>query len=180
MSKFKIGDEVYYWTTHLPVKTKMVGVVHKIQGTRIYAWGPHGWMPEEKTYLISPSTFEVGKQYINRSVIKPVIFTVECILEKTSEAVFTYFSPHQEEIVSLTIKLSSFDKFKEYIPPPPEEWRALYYRPNSKPEVSAAYWGSEGACKTYHDDDDLPLGERNFMYAIRTDINAKKENSNGK
>jgi hypothetical protein len=50
----------------------------------------------------------------------------------------------------------------------------LYYRPNSRPEVSAAYWDSESKCKEYHDDDDLPLGERNFMYAIRTDIYAKE------
>jgi hypothetical protein len=65
--------------------------------------------------------------------------------------------------------------FVKYSPPPSEEWRALYWKDNFKPEVSACAWTSKKDCELFHEQyKSTDLKEHNFMYAIRTDINAKE------
>ncbi len=56
----------------------------------------------------------------------------------------------------------------EYISPPPEEWRALFYQENGKPEISAQFWSTKYDVERCWD------SNSSFMYAIRTDINAKE------
>lgn len=62
---------------------------------------------------------------------------------------------------------------EEYIPPPPEEWRAVFYREHGKPEISAAIYPSKESCEK--DYEDVSKSRKNeFLGAIRTDKGALK------
>jgi hypothetical protein len=110
----------------------------------------------------TPPTFEVGKKYKNihysEQIIEPIFIGDELMIVKNKSG------------IECSLAKRTFPSYKEYIPPPPEEWRALYYRPNSKPEISANTWASKEAVERDE------KSHTHFMYAIRTDINAKKEN----
>jgi hypothetical protein len=112
----------------------------------------------------TPPTFEVGKKYVWTGATDRV--NPYEILYVGKDCCFVRNSNGQE----LTLNKNVFNSYEEYIPPPPEEWRALFYRKNGKPEVSANYF------PTKEDADYCWNGMTDYMYAIRTDINAKKEN----
>lgn len=79
----------------------------------------NGWNAEYFE-LITPTTFEVGKKYTygNGSVIYTCLGIGKIW-------VFLQCNDCSETSESLT-PIDSFVRYKEYIPPPPEEWRIVY------------------------------------------------------
>jgi hypothetical protein len=179
-SRFKIGDEVRYrsriideWKYGIVTKYPNPTMKHHSDENNIWAaWHRKGEKPPSHlTYVpydrdiielvkAAPTTFEVGKKY--RIKGGKTTFTVEYILSNGHAAGVA--------LTGGSNILKNFQNYVEVIPPPPEEWRALFYRKNGKPEVSANYF------PTKEDADYCWNGMTDYMYAIRTDINAKKEN----
>lgn len=124
---------------------------------------------ESELELVTPAplTFEVGKSYKFNDKWVNNIYTVEFVSPITGAALATTES--NGKIISVC--LPDIKRYSEVVPPPPEEWRALFYRKDSKPEISANFWSSK---KEVEESESGRAFE--FMYAIRTDINAKKEN----
>jgi len=118
------------------------------------------YLREDMVELISPPTFEVGKKY----TLNSDGHIVEVVYESDNQYIL------KNRIGNLfVVRDCDFCYYAPYTPPPPEEWRALYWRANNKPEISAYIWDSK---------EDVEKDEKShphFMYAIRTDINAKKE-----
>lgn len=109
--------------------------------------------------LMSSTGFEVGKTYqLNDGWLKN-IYTVEFVSPITGTALATTISGGK----TISARLESWSRYKEIIPPPPEEWRAVYWVKNGKPEFSARYWDSK---KAVEDDE---KSHTHFMYAVRTD-----------
>lgn len=161
MSRFKVGDEVYYVST--VTGNKRIGTVIKSvriedypERNSIYAnWNKEGvgWMPEDKVFLLNPlksTGFEVGKKYrrINGVTIYEIIHLGET-------RVFYHTDHNQEGCIGKSL----FHKFVEYIPPPPEEWRIVYKDRFGNVTVGKVPFKSESEAKasqfwTDHSDQD--------------------------
>jgi len=112
--------------------------------------------------LILPSGFEIGKQYVfcgekNYKAYPETIYTVE---HRMSNGRWAYVN---NKGTPGFLKDGDWSVYKEYIPPPPEEWRAVFYRENGKPEISADYSSTKEKCESVWGT------TSRFMYAIRTD-----------
>lgn len=123
---------------------------------------------------IEPTTFVVGKKYVPAQVPARGITTILAQLDDGDWA-FSFEDFKTGLIIVNKLHPSSFVHYKEYVEPP-EEWRALYWREHGKPEVSAQIWTNKSDCEAYHSTNDTDLGERNFMYAIRTDEGVRWKN----
>lgn len=159
MSKFKVGDRVRYVGKseeyHDNNDIGAIGTVVKyIPNSVKVKWDKgsehagSGGKFDANLELIAPTGFEVGKKYINASTTSSPIFTVEHIINETKEVVLIYFSTLKCKVVSSTIKTSSFDHFKEYIPSPPEEWRIVYKDKYGNVTVGKTPFKSESEAKS--------------------------------
>lgn len=126
MTKFKIGDEVYY--NLLLSDRKVFGIVTKINNdpkpNSVWAkWDSslvEAYMPEDKIFFVTPpksTGFEVGKKYT---------------LISTGHRVEVLHSNEKEHWLknelgkTFIVHDRDFLYYEEYIPPPPEEWRIVY------------------------------------------------------
>jgi hypothetical protein len=118
MSKFKKGDEVYY-ISKWDGNKRMDGVVIRVNDGKVYAWGEFGWMPEDEVFFVKPQPtgFEVGKWYEHTSY---AIGAFQVLFVGKSHALVTRGNGEW------AISLKNYGKHREYIPPPPEEWRIVY------------------------------------------------------
>lgn len=99
--------------------------------------------------------FEVGKMYKHKQGV--CIYEVEFITSAGYAVGVTSTDSH------FSIAPGCFKYYEEVIPPPSQEWRAVYWGENGKPEISATYWATK---------EDVEKNEKShthFMYAIRTD-----------
>lgn len=164
---FKIGDRVRRIITD-NTKKMLVGSEWVVNGIQ-----PNGYVRVEGfnfssnpnwMELITPAplTLEVGKTYMdakgNQFLIEGILY-ISGVVNNTRK----YFHPDGKG------EFNGISLISEYIPPPPEEWRAVFYREHHKPEISACYYPTKEACER---NNTTPT----FLYAIRTDINAKKGN----
>ncbi len=118
------------------------------------------WKESELELISSPFQLEVGKTYVDTDGRKYV--AEEVVMKLKYNSICTYRQLDGKAIGN------NRDLIAEYTPPPPEEWRALFYKENGKPEVSAYYQSTKSSCEAWAKD--MP----GFMYAIRTDVNAKE------
>jgi hypothetical protein len=173
MTKFKIGDRVRYigkdHRHHDPEQIGNCGTVRRYENddTVEVDWDDkkiRGAKYSDNLELIP--TFEVGKTYINsKNGTVPFI-----VLFIGNDKVFT----RNQNGVEGSRGINNPDII-EYIPPPPEEWRALFYRKDGKPEISANYWSSK---------EEVEKSESGrafeFMYALRTDAGVLRTDINAK
>jgi hypothetical protein len=166
MSKIKIGDEVKVVSIcggssceigDVGIVTRVTCNKHfKLPNLVIINNNPSTSMFEDRFELIPPTGFEVGKKYRYKNTQ-----TIVEILAVDETDVW-YKNIHTN--IHVTVTINRFKSvYVEYIPPPPEEWRAVFYRKNGKPEISAAIYNSESECKADYTTSSA------FMYAIRTD-----------
>lgn len=118
---------------------------------------------------IEPDTFVVGKKYVPAQTVARGVITILAQLDDGDFA-FSFEDFKTSQIIVNKAHPSAFVHYKEYVEPPPEEWRALYWLEHGKPEVSAAFYDSE------KDTIDCESKKEGFMYAIRTDKGALWKN----
>lgn len=177
MSKFKKGDRVRRINIRnceiLIGQECVVDDVDDIGWLKLVGYDHYRYGNDPECFeLISPTTFEANTIFTNKNWEKShwkVLWAdtegvlIEC-LDNGGNGCWSIGSRIYWTAYNFNLS------FVKYTPPPPEEWRALYYRPNSKPEISANTWASKEAVERDE------KSHTHFMYAIRTDINAKKEN----
>lgn len=169
MFKFKVGDRIR--------RIKIDGnaglnVGDEAEVVKVMSGGRYlkGWpctmyngqaIPHNPQFVeLVPTGFEVGKTYEycgpykNR---KTIIYSIEAALSNGSYAFTT------NEGKAGTLRLSDYSIYKEYIPPSPEEWRAVFFVENGKPEIGAVPYKSKSECEADYTNASV------FMYAIRTD-----------
>lgn len=129
MSKFKVGDEVYYLSE--VTGNKRIGIVthtsnHPKPNSVWAKWGGEkidSWMPEDKVFFVTPpkpTGFEVGKKYSMDT--SQEVFEVLGISHT-----YLWYKNIRTGIHVTEPLISTFVKsLREYIPPPPEEWRIVY------------------------------------------------------
>ncbi len=165
MTTFKVGDRVKYvglsQTFNEPKFIGATGVVVvsrpnfvKVRWDEGSIDAGNGAKYADNLELITPTGFEVGKKYNVKGGIK----LYECVWDDGSFALLK-----DEDGTPFLVHNSGFDYYGEYIPPPPEEWRAVFYVKNGKPEISTQTYKTESGCR------DAYRGNRVFMHAIRTD-----------
>ena len=108
--------------------------------------------------LIPPSGFEIGKRY------KPKKGNAILEIVGVTNTHLWYKNVNTGIHVTNPLNYDFVKTLEEIISPPPEEWRAVFYVKNGKPEISANYWSSK---KEVEDSESGKCYE--FMYAIRTD-----------
>lgn len=131
MTKFKIGDKVKFNPKLFKAGAKEFDKGFKSEGV-ITIFPPYETMHVDGICvfkaafeLIVPTGFEVGKKYVfcgqqELKEIPEVIYTIEY---RMSNGKWAYTinkgraGYHNDK---------DFEVFKEYIPPPPEEWRIVY------------------------------------------------------
>jgi acyl-CoA hydrolase len=180
MTKFKKGDRVRYigdaswkfnWLDCVVVKQEVSATT--VESVYLKKMGKlsTGSINTCDLELIPSTTFEVGKTYhvkkTKTGILDDKLFTVLFITD-TGHTVLRWNHDSKEVIWRPGAAIEW--EIVEYIPPPPEEWRALFYVENRKPEVSAYFASSKSEVEEQW------KHNKKFMYAIRTDINAKKEN----
>lgn len=127
--------------------------------------------------ISSPFQLEVGKTYVDGNGNKYYVIGIDVTDTREDNYILVcggtlqHYTKDGRYIRVMRRNQELENIVAEYIPPPPEEWRALFFNgPKGKPEISTAYFDNET------DAVNCFKGVPNFMYAIRTDINAKKEN----
>lgn len=160
MTKFKVGDHVRYTGNSFWKSSWQDCIVTKIRDEQnaVYLTSKllkiDGMIDTDELELIPPNTFEVGKMYKRANYMPFVVLSVG---EK--KAFVRYNGAAHEQLTNL----NAFNFYSEYTPPPPQEWRAVYWHENGKPEISATYWPTEEEVKKDE------TSHSHFMYAIRTD-----------
>lgn len=148
MTKFKVGDEVYYLSEI--TGNKRIGIVthtsnHPKPNSVWAKWGGEkidSWMPENKVFFVTPpksTGFEVGKKYRNTSYSSQH-FTVLFVGTNTSLVT-------DDKMNEWAISNKRFNKYEEYIPLPPEEWRIVYKDKYGNVTVGKTPFKSESEAK---------------------------------
>jgi hypothetical protein len=162
--KYKIGDRIRRIKEggRAGMKIGDIAEVVKVSGWPCTMYGGRA-IAHNPAYVelvtSAPTGFEVGKKYY---IAASVVLT--CIHQDGDNFFFKGAFPYPaDKLFSVIHHKNMFKMAKEYIPPPPEEWRAVFYVKNGKPEISAAYSSSK------EDVEYAWKGNSTFMYAIRTD-----------